>query len=431
MPLCLLLGLCSFSKALTGLLVFLVTVALVATDALTEPAKVEETTQHRVLRPRDDAMSMLERRRAHHLPHLSHIPPQHTQKLAIIFLTWDVLIPVVQPEITLISLLVDLLAAVLGANIVCVAVMTLPVPRMALWLVRWRLEELAAVMAKFVEDSVASFCLQDDSGMGGTRTAATMNGVRGYLHTVLLLTAPKPHLHTHTPTTTELYDLEGVLDEAAALLQQARALLPDVRFELSFLFSCGRRRHGSPDRAIAYDRLARYVTVLEAQVENCRGMAVALQDIFPNATHGEFVRAMQPALWELARECRVVLEGTCNHICDGLRLGCCGDGGRGGWGREAREDGAGVSMELFMCVTLPEPTRGHCGAWCCLRSQTKLTRVRDTRTHKQAPPDGAGQGAEPVPQDPHARHLRRRAPCFPATTTGPQQQPRRADQRRC
>lgn len=39
-------------------------------------------------------------------------------------------------------------------------------------------------------------------------------------------------------------------------------------------------------------------------------MAVALADIFPNATHGEFVRAMQPALLDLARECRVVLEGV-------------------------------------------------------------------------------------------------------------------------
>jgi len=39
-PLCLLLGFCDFSKALTGVLVFLVTVALVATDALTESAKV-------------------------------------------------------------------------------------------------------------------------------------------------------------------------------------------------------------------------------------------------------------------------------------------------------------------------------------------------------------------------------------------------------
>lgn len=39
-PLCLLLGLCSFSKILTGLLVFLATVAIVATDALTESAKV-------------------------------------------------------------------------------------------------------------------------------------------------------------------------------------------------------------------------------------------------------------------------------------------------------------------------------------------------------------------------------------------------------
>lgn len=46
------------------------------------------------------------------------------------------------------------------------------------------------------------------------------------------------------------------------------------------------------------------------QVENCRGMAVALVDIFPNATHGEFVRVMQPALLDLARECRVVLEGV-------------------------------------------------------------------------------------------------------------------------
>lgn len=124
-PLCLLLGLCSFSKALTGLLVFLVTVALVATNALTESAK----------------------------------------KLAIIFVVWDVLIPCVQPEITLVSLLIDLLTAVLGANIVCVVVMTLPIPHPALWLVRWRLEELATVMAKFVEDAVASFCLEDDSGV--------------------------------------------------------------------------------------------------------------------------------------------------------------------------------------------------------------------------------------------------------------------------
>lgn len=38
-PLCLLLGLCGFSKVLTGVLVFLVTVALVATNALTESAK--------------------------------------------------------------------------------------------------------------------------------------------------------------------------------------------------------------------------------------------------------------------------------------------------------------------------------------------------------------------------------------------------------
>lgn len=45
-PLCLLLGLCSFSKALTGLLVFLVSVALVATDALTEPAKVGNNAVH-------------------------------------------------------------------------------------------------------------------------------------------------------------------------------------------------------------------------------------------------------------------------------------------------------------------------------------------------------------------------------------------------
>lgn len=79
-------------------------------------------------------------------------------------MVWDVLIPCVQPEITLVSLLIDLLTAVLGANIVCVVVMTLPIPHPALWLVRWRLEELSAVMAKFVEDAVASFCLEDDSG---------------------------------------------------------------------------------------------------------------------------------------------------------------------------------------------------------------------------------------------------------------------------
>ncbi len=84
--------------------------------------------------------------------------------MAIIFLVWDVLIPCVEPQITLESLLVDLLTAVLGANIVCVVVMSLPIPHPALWLMRWRLEELAVVMAKFVEDAVASFCLEDDSG---------------------------------------------------------------------------------------------------------------------------------------------------------------------------------------------------------------------------------------------------------------------------
>jgi hypothetical protein len=275
---------------------------------------------------------------------------------------WDVLLPCVQPETTLLSLLIDLLTAVLGANIVCVVVMSLPVPHPALWLVRWRLEELAAVMAKFVEDAVASFCLEDDSGERSAQVSAAQRDASdgGPCLFVCLPFTQSPQLTT-TPTThppQELYDLEGVLDEATALLQQARALLPDVRFELSLL-PCG----GRVDRAVAYDRLARYLTVLESQVENCRGMAVAVSDIFPNHTHAEFVRAMQPALLELAAECRVVLEGTCHHICHGLRLGCCGDGGGGGgggWGRgragtggeerDAWMEAEGVSGELFVYV---------------------------------------------------------------------------------
>ncbi len=144
-----------------------------------------------------------------------------------------------------------------------------------------------------------------------------------------------------------------MLDEAAGLLQQARALLPDVRFELSLaLPTCcsGKPTPSRLDRAVAYDRLARYLTVLESQVENCRGMAVALGDIFPNATHGEFVRAMQPSLLELARDCRTVLEGSCNHICHGVRLGCCGDGRGRARERSAWVEDEGVPMELFMCV---------------------------------------------------------------------------------
>ena len=78
------------------------------------------------------------------------------------------------------------------------------------------------------------------------------------------LTHTQPTTPTPIPNTTELYDLEGVLDEAATLLQEARALLPDVRFELSLLL--GGRRGG--DRAVAYDRLARYLSVLESQVRS-------------------------------------------------------------------------------------------------------------------------------------------------------------------
>lgn len=190
-------------------------------------------------------------------------------------MVWDVLIPCVQPEITLVSLLVDLLTAVLGANIVCVVVMTLPIPHPALWLVRWRLEELAAIMAKFVEDAVASFCLEDDSGAWRclcwrptlpigppTHTQPTPINHQCTAPTQINPIQSNPTNSPHPTKITELYDLEGVLDEAAALLQQARALLPDVRFELSLLL--GGRRGG--DRAVAYDRLARYLTVLESQV---------------------------------------------------------------------------------------------------------------------------------------------------------------------
>ena len=88
-PLCLLLGVCSFSRALTGVLVSLVMVAVAKTQLLSEPAK----------------------------------------KLCGVFIVWDVLIPAVSSTITVIHLLEDLLKAVLGASIICFVVMIIPVRR--------------------------------------------------------------------------------------------------------------------------------------------------------------------------------------------------------------------------------------------------------------------------------------------------------------
>ncbi len=239
-PLCFFLKLFAFSKELTALAVFLVSVAIAGTALLSEAAK----------------------------------------KLCLIFITWDVLVPVVAAgRITIESLMVDLLKAVLGANIVCIFVMLVPVPHLAVWMCRWRLEELQEVMGRFLEDAVDSFCLQDDSG---------------------------------------LHDLEDVIQEAAALLREIRALLPDTRFELSLLGGgCWRRDHRTK---VAYDRLVRYLAVLEGQMENFRGIAVALSDLYPNATHSEFVTAMRPSLLELVVECKAVLQGMCYHVCHALRV---------------------------------------------------------------------------------------------------------------
>eukprot|EP00624_Nannochloropsis_granulata_P003238 evm.model.NODE_2639_length_36550_cov_21.569138.10 len=234
-PLCFFLKLFAFSKLFTAVMVFLVSVLVAGTSTLSEAAK----------------------------------------KLCLIFITWDVLVPLVAPSITIENLMEDLLKAVLGANIACFFVMLCPVPHLAVFLCRWRLEELQEVLGRFLEDAADSFCLQDDSG---------------------------------------LHDLEDVIDEAAALVREARALLPDVKFELALL-GCGCAR---PKGRLVYERVVQYLGVLEGQLENCRGMAVALSDMFPNATHSEFVKAMRPPLLSLVLESKVVLEGTCHHVCAGL-----------------------------------------------------------------------------------------------------------------
>jgi len=249
-PLCFFLKLFAFSKVFTAIGVFLVSVLVAGTGTLSEAAK----------------------------------------KLCLIFISWDVLVPVVAPSITIEHLMEDLLKAVFGANVVCIVVMLCPVPHLAVWLCRWRLEELQEVLGRFLEDAVDSFCLQDDSG---------------------------------------LHDLEDVIDEAAALAREARALLPDVSFELALLgCGCGRARG-----RLVYERVVQYLGVLEGQLENCRGMAVALSDMYPNATHSEFVRAMRPPLLALVLESKVVLEGTCHHVCAGLHAWMPG----GRWRRRRRQ----------------------------------------------------------------------------------------------
>jgi len=234
-PLCFFLKLFAFSKLFTAIMVLLVSVLVAGTSTLSEAAK----------------------------------------KLCLIFITWDVLVPLVAPSVTIENLMKDLLKAVLGANIVCFFVMLCPVPHLAVLLCRWRLEELQEVLGRFLEDAADSFCLQDDSG---------------------------------------LHDLEDVIDEAVALVRDARALLPDVSFELALL-GCGCAR--ARGRRV-YEMVVQYLGVLEGQLENCRGMAVALSDMFPNATHSEFVRAMRPPLLALVLESKIVLEGTCHHVCAGL-----------------------------------------------------------------------------------------------------------------
>ena len=123
-PLCLLLGVCSFSRALTGVLVSLVIIAVSKTQLLSEPAK----------------------------------------KLCGVFIVWDVLIPAVSSTITVVHLLEDLLKAVMGATIICFIVMIIPIPNLATYTCCRRLVELEEVMERFIENAVYSFCLRDDDG---------------------------------------------------------------------------------------------------------------------------------------------------------------------------------------------------------------------------------------------------------------------------
>lgn len=95
-------------------------------------------------------------------------------------------------------------------------------------------------------------------------------------------------------------DLEELIEGAAALLQEVRSLLPDVRMELSLLLYC--------DRAIAFDRLIQYLNVLDSQLESFRGMSTAVLDLYPNATHAQFIQSMKPGLRDLIRECLIVSE---------------------------------------------------------------------------------------------------------------------------
>jgi hypothetical protein len=235
-PLCFLLKFLEFSKVLTAIAIFLVSVAVCGSDMLNEAAK----------------------------------------QVSLIFITWDVLVALVTPDTTMEDLLLDLIKAVLGANIFCTVVMLFPSPRLAVRLCRWRLEELQEVLGRFLEDAVDSYCLQDDSG---------------------------------------LHDLEAVIDEAVSLIETIRALLPDVDFELALL-SCGCQRSASRR---TYDHVVEYLGILEDQLENCRGMAVALSDMYPNATHSEFVRAMRPGLLDVVTESKKVLEGTCYHLSAALQ----------------------------------------------------------------------------------------------------------------
>jgi len=116
---------------------------------------------------------------------------------------------------------------------------------------------------------------------------------------------PLPHLSPPPPSSSSssnaddyLRDLEEMVEQAHSLINQLRKILPHVNCELA-LSSCRRTfRRGS--------ELVALLDTLETQIHNLGGLVITANDVFPNATHGEFVRAMRNDLIDLVALCQAV-----------------------------------------------------------------------------------------------------------------------------
>ena len=89
-----------------------------------------------------------------------------------------------------------------------------------------------------------------------------------------------------------------MVEQATALIAQLKALLPHVKVELS-LTSCRRTSRRA-------NELAALLETLETQIHNLSGLVLTANDVFPNSTHGEFVKAMRRDLKDLLLACQAV-----------------------------------------------------------------------------------------------------------------------------